>query len=130
MFSRSKNLNSKTVKVICFLGPVILFIAFAIAIKYFPIFIEDTAFAAPSKEEITKVMEQGNYQLETENDIDKERLITMFKLQIEYQSDFDGYINAMVKIIDLLANSFVLILLMYLASLLFIYTNYIKKKTQ
>ncbi len=129
MFSGSIGLNSNIVKALCLLGPAFLFVAFAVALNWSPKFIEEQAFLGPSTYEIQRTVEQAISRLESDDDIDKAQLIKIFESHIKIQTGFDGFINALLKMINGLASAFLGVLLIYFASLLYVYQKYIKKKT-
>ena len=129
MFSWSMRLNSNVIKAVCLLGPGLLFVVFAVILKWIPIFIEEHWFISSSYSDTEKAIGQVISKLESDDDVNKEQLIEIFKSQLIIESGINEFMNGLIQMIMDIADAFLGLLLIYFATLLYVYQKYIKKKT-
>jgi hypothetical protein len=129
MFSRRDDLNYKGTTKFWLLFPILFFIPFAIALKWLPVFIEEQAFLGPTLEQKTQAMNLIISKLESEDKVDKAGLIKIFESQLSIDKSSNEFIHLAISLIDSFAGIFLGVMLIYFASVLFLYKALVKKET-
>ena len=122
-------MKSNFVKCLYLFVPAIFLIGVTLSLKYLPILIEDSIVIEPREAELTKAIEQVIYKIEADNHADKDEIIQMLESQISMRKQFFNFITSIINQVDTYADMLLSALLIYLASLYFIYQSWLKKKT-
>ena len=129
MFSENTNLNSSKVKVFALFFPAILLIIFALVVNWVPSFIEEQRSMTPSLEKRVLVINEVIEKLKSDDAVDKEGLIKIFDSAIKKEIATEAFIDSIIGFLKPILSSINSILLIYFASILFLFQSLFKQKT-
>ena len=129
-FQWSESLNSNKSKIMWLSLSTLLLFTYSAFSLWLPHYVENKYEESNSRnlEERISLIEQAIVKAESEDSFNKSQIVTIFKSTIESEKSTENYISKLVNMFTTVSSILIGVLLIHLASLIYVFQGLVKKK--